>query len=82
MNEYRDKAGSIDIHCKVMATNILDNGEYMTRSFKASKNEYYKLRNWFVENDCKKVLLEATQVYWYQLYLALCGSLRVIVDNP
>lgn len=82
MNDHVDKAGGVDVHSKTLVASIVAGDEYITRSFKATKNGYEELKEWLAENDCGRVLFEATGVYWYQLYLALYLTLEVVVANP
>ncbi len=82
MSSFVDKAGGIDVHSRSLVASIVCNEEYVTRSFEATRNGYYQLRDWFLDEGCQKVLMEATGVYWYALYLVLAESLNVMVANP
>lgn len=82
MTDSPDIAGGVDVHSKILVASILNGRQYTTRDFTASAKGYLELGEWFIENDCRKVLFEATGVYWYQLFLALSTMLEVVVANP
>ncbi len=82
MTDCRDKAGGVDVHSKNLVASIVCGEEFVTRSFKATKKGYYEMRDWFEGEGCMKVLMEATGVYWYPLYLVLFESIEVVVANP
>jgi transposase len=82
MSDCSDKAAGIDVHTKVLVASIVSGEEFVTRSFRATRNGYYELRDWLDEENCGKALMESTGVYWYSLYLVLSESMRVVVANP
>ena len=82
MTESSDIAGGVDVHSRILVASILNGERYETRDFNASARGYLELGEWFLENDCPRVLFEATGVYWYQLFLVLSGMLEVVVANP
>lgn len=82
MSDCLDKAGGVDVHARTLVASIVCGEEFVTRSFEATKNGYYEMKDWFLEEGCQRVLMEATGVYWYALYLVLFESLEVVVANP
>lgn len=82
MKDSSDIAGGVDVHSKVLVASILKGEKYDTRDFPASAKGYMELGEWFLGNGCRKVLFEATGVYWYALFLVLSEIMEVVVANP
>ena len=82
MSDCQDIAGGVDVHTQTLVASIISGDEYETVSFKANRNGYLEMGEWFLEHGCRKVLFEATGVYWYALFLVLSDMLEVVVANP
>ena len=83
MNIRVEKSCGIDVHKAFLSATILtQTGIKDTREFSTSLEGLLDLRNWIVENDCQRVAIESTGIYWIPTYTMLEGKVETIVANP
>jgi len=83
MNIRVEKSCGIDVHKAFLSATILtQTGIKNTREFSTSLEGLLDLRNWIVENDCQRVAIESTGIYWIPTYTMLEGKVETIVANP
>ncbi len=83
MNIRVEKSCGIDVHKAFLSATILaQTGIKNTREFSTSLEGLLDLRNWIVENDCQRVAIESTGIYWIPAYTMLEGKVETIVANP
>ena len=83
MNIRVEKSCGIDVHKSFLSATILaQTGIKDTREFSTSLEGLLDLRNWIVENDCQRVAIESTGIYWIPTYTMLEGNVETIVANP
>jgi transposase len=83
MNIRVEKSCGIDVHKSFLSATILaQTGIKDTREFSTSLEGLLELRNWIVENDCQRVAIESTGIYWIPTYTMLEGKVETIVANP
>ena len=83
MNIRVEKSCGIDVHKSFLSATILaQTGIKNTREFSTSLEGLMDLRNWIVENDCQRVAIESTGIYWIPTYTMLEGKVETIVANP
>lgn len=71
MKKIRTNVGGIDIGAKKVFTSI--EGQPVVSHFTFTE-DFYKLRDYLLENNTKSVAMEATGVYWVILYEILVDS--------
>jgi transposase len=83
MNIRVEKSCGIDVHKAFLSATILtQTGIKNTREFSTCLEGLLDLRNWIVENDCQRVAIESTGIYWIPTYTMLEGKVETIVANP
>ncbi len=83
MNIRVEKSCGIDVHKAFLSATILTlAGIKDTREFSTSLEGLLDLRNWIIENDCQRVAIESTGIYWIPTYTMLEGKVETIVANP
>src|SRR5260370_37682025 len=56
-------------------------GQRSLRSFGTTTPALLELQRWLVENQCPRVVIESTGVYWKPSFNLLGGSVDVILGN-
>lgn len=83
MNKRVEKSCGIDVHKAFLSATVLEqSGIKETREFSTSLEGLLDLRNWIVENNCQRVAIESTGIYWIPTYTILEGKVETIVANP
>lgn len=83
MNIRVEKACGIDVHKAFLSATILTlNGTKATKKFSTSLDGLLDLRTWITENNCQRVAIESTGIYWIPTYTILEGKVETIVANP
>lgn len=78
-----DSACGIDVHRSKLTATIIDaSGSYETKNYSTQLPDLIRLRDWIVENNCSRVLMEATGVYWVPVYTILEPAVPTFVANP
>lgn len=82
MEALYERCCGIDIHKKVIVACLRVGKKEQILNFNTLTCDIKKLANWLLENECEKVAMESTGVYWKPVYniLELYG-LDVIVVN-
>ncbi|MFA7398532.1 MAG: transposase, partial [Candidatus Bathyarchaeia archaeon] len=66
-----EKFCGVDVHRDLLVATILCDQTKQTKHFQNDPDDINKLREWLKTNECKKVVMESTSIYWVPLYLAL-----------
>lgn len=83
MNIRVEKACGIDVHKVFLSATILTlNGIKATKRFSTSLDGLLDLRTWITENNCQRVAIESTGIYWIPAYTMLEGIVETIIANP
>jgi transposase len=73
----------LDVHRKTIAATILkSDGRSSNRQFLTTVDQLIELKEWIKENNCQRVLMEATGIYWIPVYSLLEFTTEVHVVNP
>ncbi len=65
-----------------MGSIIHSNGSKETRTFTTGIDDAIALKDWILENQCERVAMEATGIYWYPIYDLLEEHVTLQVVNP
>lgn len=83
MGNDLDKGGGLDIHKKsVKAAIASSDGSIKDAEFGMTFIQLGNLKNWLIENGCRRVAVESTASYWYRVVQVLSDEINVIVVNP
>jgi transposase len=73
----------LDISRDTQAATILCGSLKIRKSFGASDEELSNLRSWLRENNCSKIVMESTGIYWVPIYSALEeAGFQIVLANP
>ncbi len=73
----------LDVHKSSISGAILKaDGTFTTNQFSTTIEGLLALKEWIVSNQCERVLMEATGVYWIPVYSVLEPHVEVHVVNP
>lgn len=83
MNPRVEIACGLDVHrSKIVGSIIHSNGSKETRTFTTGIDDAIALKDWILENQCERVAMEATGIYWYPIYDLLEEHVTLQVVNP
>ena len=83
MGNEIDKGGGLDIHKKsVKAAIESEDGTILEAEFGMTIRQLGCLKEWLLDNDCKRVIVESTASYWYRIDQVLSDEINVILVNP
>jgi len=66
-----EKLCGVDVHRDLLVATILSGETKETRHFTNDPDSIEKLKQWLKTQECKRVAMESTSIYWVPLYLAL-----------
>jgi len=66
-----DTACGVDVHKDLLVVTILISSSKETRRFTNDVDGINNLKEWLKANECKRVVMESSGIYWISLYLAL-----------
>jgi transposase len=79
-----EKFCGVDVHKKLLVATILDgqNQEKQTKKFQNNQTDITNLKTWLKQNQCLKIVMESTSIFWVTLYLMLEeANLKPILAN-
>jgi len=78
-----DRACGIDVHRLKLTATIIDSlGHTITKEFSTQIQSLIELREWIIENEIERILMEATGIYWLPVYAILEDDIPTFVANP
>jgi transposase len=69
--DFTEKFCGVNVHRDLLVATILSDEIKETRRFVNDPDDMDKLRIWLKTQECKRVAMESTSIYWVPLYLAL-----------
>jgi transposase len=66
-----EKVCGVDVHRDLLVATILNGENKEIRQFENDSDDIDRLREWLKTQECKRVAMESTSIYWVPLYLAL-----------
>lgn len=78
-----DISCGLDVHkSSITGTILKSDGTYATQKFSTNIEGLLSLKEWIIANQCERVLMEATGIYWIPVYSVLEPHVEVHVVNP
>lgn len=78
-----DTVCGLDISRDTQAATILGGSLKVRKSFGVSDEELSNLKSWLRENNCSRLVMESTGIYWVPIYSALEeAGFQIVLANP
>lgn len=86
LNVLNKSCCGIDVHKRNVVACVLkadEFGEYTDsiKTFSTMTSDLEKLKNWLKEQNCEKVAMESTGVYWIPVFNVLEGEFDIVLSN-
>jgi transposase len=71
----------LDVHAQTVVACLFKEGHKTTRTFSTMTGQLLSLADWLVSEECQKVAIESTGIYWRPVFNILEGLMPVMLVN-